>query len=512
MDISFHYFAVKTLALKAGFDAASAQTIAVFSQYIDDYNAYTPRNYSNIPSHFKSNTSPYDVYVSDSPANFNPPTTGFVDFLDLASLLLPRPQKFTVLPFHFIPRTAADIRIHQLVTQEASLGDGSVIAGCLAQASTQYGNATTSGGQRDALMRVGMLLHTFADTCAHQKFSGIFEENNDVDLITVIDNASGTDVTDSYRSYIERYLAEAARVVKKIFLRIGHGMVGHVPDFTHITWEMGLHNGQRYRRDNTTEFIHMGRKIFNYLRQLRGMGEVSQAEWDPLAASLRQAFYCNISNDSIQLLGATEENIQSAEEQIYRKLKSHWATVFPDYANDYFYDKQQVFPGALSYNLRPLEMNAEGFYLFVQYAEDLLIQLYGNRPRFNTGEISNTCDFVCANPGENSNAVSTTGLQVDAGVQINGNSDLSQIVRFNDGGCVYGIKLTLNSTSASVYNYEIQVDGCGPKGAGSGSGHLYFTDKTGDTYSLSIYRSGRHIHVVDYRSVSPEITTITWSN
>jgi len=40
VDISFHYFAVKTLALEAGFNNDEAQRIATFSQYVDDYNAY----------------------------------------------------------------------------------------------------------------------------------------------------------------------------------------------------------------------------------------------------------------------------------------------------------------------------------------------------------------------------------------------------------------------------------------------------------------------------------------
>ena len=38
MDISFHYFAVKTVAFAAGFSEAEAQRIAEFSQFIDDFN------------------------------------------------------------------------------------------------------------------------------------------------------------------------------------------------------------------------------------------------------------------------------------------------------------------------------------------------------------------------------------------------------------------------------------------------------------------------------------------
>lgn len=38
MDITFHYFAVKTLALEAGFPGAEAQRLAAFSQFVDDFD------------------------------------------------------------------------------------------------------------------------------------------------------------------------------------------------------------------------------------------------------------------------------------------------------------------------------------------------------------------------------------------------------------------------------------------------------------------------------------------
>ncbi len=44
MNIDFHYYTVKTIAFYAGFSLEEAQDIAFYSQYVDDYNAYTPRN------------------------------------------------------------------------------------------------------------------------------------------------------------------------------------------------------------------------------------------------------------------------------------------------------------------------------------------------------------------------------------------------------------------------------------------------------------------------------------
>lgn len=494
MDISFHYFAVKTLAIEAGFDATSAQTIATFSQYIDDYNAYLPRSYTNIPETLKQD-SKYDVFISDSPLNFNPPTTGFVDTMDLATLLLPRSQKFTVLPFHFIPRTLSDLQARRLVTEEASIGDGSLISGCLTAACTQYKTATAAT-RKHALMRIGMLLHTFADTCAHQKFSGILADQNIVTVYTVHNNITGTDQTVRYQSYIDRYISRMTNQLKKVFLRIGHGMAGHIPDFTHVTWYMRRQDGTLYHRDNTEAFTLMCRKILNYLRSCRNLPPVGDAQWEELEEKLRRAFLVDISEDS--------------EAAAYTKLCQHWSSVFDCYV--YRYDAKQVFSQALDYNVSPIAIPDPDFYTFVQYVQDFLITLYGNRPRDDTSVVNEVCEFNCGSPEENSYAVCPSGLPVASRVQINGNEDLSEIVKFNDSGCVYSIRLVKNPTSGSIYSYEIQVDARGPSGAGSGSGYLYFTDATGDSYALSIYRSGRHLHVVDYNSRDPRITTITWSN
>lgn len=38
MNINFHYFAIKVLAIAAGFDYSDAQIIAEYSQFVDDFH------------------------------------------------------------------------------------------------------------------------------------------------------------------------------------------------------------------------------------------------------------------------------------------------------------------------------------------------------------------------------------------------------------------------------------------------------------------------------------------
>lgn len=111
--------------------------------------------------------------------------------------------------------------------------------------------------------------------------------------------------------------------------------------------------------------------------------------------------------------------------------------------------------------------------------------------------------------GNNSSATSNQGLQNNSTVQLNGNTDLSGCITANGGACVYGITLT---GSPGTYDYVINVDAQGPSGFGSGSMYLYFTDETGDRYSLSIYSSTRSTHTVRYNSQKPSIFKIEWSN
>lgn len=100
-------------------------------------------------------------------------------------------------------------------------------------------------------------------------------------------------------------------------------------------------------------------------------------------------------------------------------------------------------------------------------------------------------------------------LQVNQQVLVNDNSDLSNCVVADDGGCVYGITLT---GSPGIYDFVINVDAQGPSGFGSGSMYLAFQDETEDVYYLSIYSSHRSVHTVRYNSKNPAIKAFKWSN
>jgi len=381
MDISYHYFAVKSLAREAGFTEGDAQIIAVFSQFIDDYNAYKFCNYSNIPNYAKK--APYDIYIDRlwNPFNFNPVTTGFWDMVDLTLLITSRSQKFTVSPFHFIPQSIERVNAKDFRTKPATQNDGSYISDMLTTAKKNFIEAQAGASKQHTLMHIGMLLHTFADTYAHQLFSGYNEDCNLVKLKKVINNTTGDDETQKYNDSIVKWLDKIRKIIPQFTPAIGHMMLNHIPDLTHLSFIMeyplqGENGNGTHSRSNTAEFVRASKEIVNFLRSCLGKDSILDNEWERLSERMARGFLFDISNMD--------------EKESIKALKKHWGETFKDKTYSYEYDRTTVFGGILS-ELRQNDqvvrddhiqksMN-DDFYRYNAYADELLIELYGSQPR-----------------------------------------------------------------------------------------------------------------------------------
>lgn len=370
MDISFHYFAIKTLALGAGFSEGEAQGAAGWSQFVDDYGRRGGLRCANVPGYVRLSRD-RDLYrPGGGPlgANFEPVTTGMGGAAGLAALLLPRAQKFTLAPFHFPPASPradwADCR-----TVPARLGDGSPASAQLLRARA----ALLSGRvpRRAALMRMGIGLHAFADTYAHQLFSGGNSWVNDVLLERVTENAGGADVTAAALGEREEAAAcfgtgRGPEDWRAALPRIGHMWAGHTPDRPNLSFTLRYRASAddpdyslSYTRSNTALFLEAAERIYNYLRGCRGLPPAAGAEWAELSARLERAF----------LLPTPERDAE-------RRLAGRWAALFPGYA--YAYDADSIEAG---FRAGGGDRYSADFYLFNYLAEEPLIRLYGPRPR-----------------------------------------------------------------------------------------------------------------------------------
>lgn len=392
MDISFHYYAVKTIASKAGFSEEDAQTIAQYSQYIDDYNPIFSRKYSNIPD-WLIHKPGSDIYIADKFRlfNFRPVTTGF-KAIDALDMLTKRFQRNVISPFHFIPFDTERIKKGDNTAHPLKItngGDGSEISEQLSKAKNHYQKLIGAEGKdndavRRSLMHIGMLLHTFADTYAHQTFSGYNEKCNDKKIVQVIHNATRADITAAVSSDIkearEEYLVGAKETGK--ILEIGHMLAGHVPDWTHITFKMEYHDyidneKKIYCRNNTECFTDAGLEVFDFLCECR-----NETPAEDKRNQLSQKLYKAFAAADISKLGL--DTRARAD-----KLNKTWSGVFPECS--YEYDKLSIFDGIAgklfsAENEFEDENNlgktmSEDFYYFNSFAEDLLIALYGNHPR-----------------------------------------------------------------------------------------------------------------------------------
>jgi hypothetical protein len=284
MDINFHYYAVKAIAARAGFPENEAQLIASYSQFVDDFDDSGAIALENVPVWAR-----HLAYQSGGVWWFKIVTTGFNSWFDMASLILESNQKWIVMPFHFFPRAPLNTlqnRVNWRVAPVSITAD-SLLRDMLVAA----GDDLLHGAAADRpanLLRIGLLLHIFADTYAHQKFSGFRGWENNSYLTNVTNNVTDADVTSSYSP--NTYWAMPS---------VGHTNVGHAPDDSNVRFTMKfcLNSNDRYSltytRSNTEVYCDAGREIMRYLRGCLGLPEISAADWAaftvPLSAGFRTA-------------------------------------------------------------------------------------------------------------------------------------------------------------------------------------------------------------------------------
>lgn len=189
MNIEFHYYMTKFLALNAGFEKDEADIIAYSSQYVDD------------------NNQSYQIETPDGEI--------FKNYISQTkNITKPKKQLMRIyLLFHFLPGDPTsykarrrDGKMHMLMTTPAS-----------SHAQELYFDTTST----ENLYMLGIASHMLADTISHQNFVGIFEEINAMSGLweTLSPNIGHADA--GYRPDIPNLIWEDPRLVK------GHSMINN---------------------------------------------------------------------------------------------------------------------------------------------------------------------------------------------------------------------------------------------------------------------------------------------
>lgn len=317
MDLNFHYYAVKTLAIKAGYTDEEAQIIANYSQFVDDFTNYKYMLLSNVPGfarHLAKKITP-SLWL------FNPVTTGFESWFDMSLLLLEKNQKNTLIPFHFIP-PRKKLNEKQVKREEwrvipALMEVDSLIQQLLVKAREQY----LKENNKENTIQIGLLLHIFADTYAHQGFSGFHDWENYASLLSATDNQNGENITGSYSPGIYHQLPA-----------IGHTEVNHAPDDSNISFDIEMKSNEKdpyslkYGRSNTREFLLVSREIINFLLSCQGKKPIDLGEWIPLSEQIAQGFLTDLKS--------------------VNALNIHWSKIFPGI--NYHYNRNEMLNQSLT--------------------------------------------------------------------------------------------------------------------------------------------------------------------
>ncbi|RGY98602.1 DUF6765 family protein [Clostridium sp. AM58-1XD] len=311
MDFNFHYCTVKVLARKAGFSEEDSQLLASYSQFVDDFDTYRDLHFTEVPEYARHLATEGPLYYT-----FHPVTTGFNSLLlDYPRLLTLENQKKITVPFHFIPfnslATIPRTDRARYRTQPSYIGDSSMISDLMIQARNYY---LASGQTRKYKICIGLLLHIFADTYAHQYFSGFSGWENEAKLSLCINNENEVNITSSQ--------------IPAVSFPLGHASILHAPDLTcarfNVELKMSANSTEPldYQRSNTYDFCQAARNILDYLLSLQKRDPISTDDWRAMIPRLTQGFFTGLESNR-------------------KKLMEHWFTLYPDIG--FHYDKNDMY-------------------------------------------------------------------------------------------------------------------------------------------------------------------------
>lgn len=194
MQIDFHHTVTYVVARFAEFTHEEASTIAYCAQYVDDATTYGEIKFDNGSSY---------SYISSA--------HNMIDIRNAESL----PNQEAWLPFHFLPGNEYSEKTfpQQAVCRENSQIAQDMVRDCILEKNRPYG-----------LHRLGITMHVYADTWAHQKFAGMDNAVNEASEVEV-DYQGNQNIIDIFIGF----------VLGKV-MPLGHAAVNVYPDLPFLVW------------------------------------------------------------------------------------------------------------------------------------------------------------------------------------------------------------------------------------------------------------------------------------
>jgi hypothetical protein len=168
------------------------------------------------------------------------------------------------MPFHFLPKRIRreSPKDFSYITERAT-GADSELATMLIQ------DAIEEGDRKLRLIRIGVALHTVADSFSHFGFSGRLHDENDVGTIW-----HATEKGKWKRQILESYIYD-------IFApKVGHAEAFKFPDKPFLHWRYKNYKGKMVTRNNVHYSVQCARLIYRFLKMAKSSTTTSDLDKD----------------------------------------------------------------------------------------------------------------------------------------------------------------------------------------------------------------------------------------
>jgi uncharacterized protein YneF (UPF0154 family) len=261
MQIDFHYFTIRIICEKAGFTPSESQIIAHASQYVDDATEH---------SKFRVKGKLDIDYPRYDGKYFDPVCTAHKGIQFLKAFQHKIQQKIYIA-FHFIP----DLGYNGKGQFNYITRPGGIFARQLVKRALQSIHNSKDEKRIKNLIKLGIALHSYADTWAHQNFSGRHNANdNDICQIQI------------KKGMAWKELPFFRKLGYNLFPDIGHAEALNYPDYSNLTWKYRHKSTQQeFLRENPKIFKHAAANIFALLG-----GDNSLKTWQQVQKKLEHCF------------------------------------------------------------------------------------------------------------------------------------------------------------------------------------------------------------------------------
>lgn len=266
MQIDFHHAVTYVTARLAGFKHEQAAIVAHAAQYVDDATSSGTVYFDNKALYNR---------VSSAHKMIDPRNA-----LDLANHLV-------WLPFHFLPgnggRGAGQDPQGKFIEKIICTPDSPI-------AKEMVRDVIINQDRPYGLHRLGVAMHVYADTWAHQGFAGVIHEVNEVEDAQD-DNTKGGLLEEASKKFLD--------VLDDAIPPLGHGRANIFPDMPFLSWSYKNYRGEKIPRNNTELFCAAADELCKAMQRFREKNPLAEVQGlaDDNKAKIKNLFETLIQED-----------------------------------------------------------------------------------------------------------------------------------------------------------------------------------------------------------------------